>query len=153
MSFKIEHRIGVRAPPETVWDILSDLQGWSAWNPLYTSVDGALKIGEKLSVNLAIPGHPPEVITPIVLDWVPHLQLAWRLKAVGGLVKTLRYMEIEPLADGAASVFSHGESFEGLAADFMPKALRKQIKQGFIAMSEALQAEAHRRVGVDLTRG
>ena len=27
------------------------------------------------------------------------------------------------------------------------KALRKQIKQGFIAMSEAMQKEAHRRVG------
>jgi len=75
------------------------------------------------------------------------MQFVWRLKALGGLVKTVRYMEIEPLADGEASVFSHGESFEGLAADFMPKALRKQIKQGFIAMSEAMQKEAHRRVG------
>ena len=72
---------------------------------------------------------------------------ASHLRLMGGLLRTVRYMEIEPLDEGRASVFSHGEMFEGPAAMFMPKALRKRIKAGFIAMSEALQAEAHRRAG------
>ena len=57
---------------------------------------------------------------------------------------TTRYMEIEPLDDGRAAVFSHGEVFDGPVAFFMPKALRKTIKSGFVAMSEALTEEVMR---------
>jgi hypothetical protein len=148
MSFKIEHRIGVRTPPDAVWELISDLSGWEGWNPLYPKAAGKLAIGAKLDVTLALPGGKPEPIAPVVVDWVPHMQLVWRLRLLGGLLTTTRYMEIEPLDDGRASVFSHGEMFEGPASYFMPKTLRKQIKAGFIAMSEALQAEVHRRAGV-----
>ena len=147
MSFKIEHRVGVQAPPEVLWELISDLPGWAEWNPLYPSAAGRLAIGAKLDVTLALPGGKPEPIAPVVVDWVPHMQLVWRLKLLGGLLRTVRYMEIEPLDNGRASVFSHGEMFEGPAAMFMPKALRRQIKVGFIAMSEALQGEALRRAG------
>jgi len=147
MSLKIEHRVGVQASPEVLWALISDLPGWAAWNPLYPKAEGKLAIGSKLDVTLALPGGKPESIAPVVVDWVPHMQLVWRLRLMGGLLRTLRYMEIEPLDEGRASVFSHGELFEGPAAHFMPKALRKQIKAGFIAMSEALQAEAVRRTG------
>ena len=60
---------------------------------------------------------------------------------MGGLITTTRYMEIEPLDEGRAAVFSHGEVFDGPVAVFMPKALRKTIKSGFVAMSEALVEE------------
>ena len=142
MSFKIEHRIGVQAPPDAIWDLISDLDGWSRWNPLYPRAAGKLAIGSKLQLTLALPGGKPEEIHPVILDWVPHMQLAWRLRLMGGLLSTTRYMEIEPLNEGRASVFSHGEIFEGPAAYFMPKPLRQQVKRGFVAMSEAVAAEA-----------
>jgi hypothetical protein len=141
MSFKIEHRIGVRAPPSAVWDVLSDLEGWSRWNPLYPRASGKLAIGAKLSVTLALPKSTPEEIAPVVVDWVPQMQLVWRLRLLGGLITTTRYMEIEALDDGQASIFSHGEVFDGPVAAFMPKTLRHNIRSGFAAMSEALTAE------------
>lgn len=141
MPFKIEHRIGVRAPPSEVWEIISDLPGWSRWNPLYPRASGKIAIGARLSVTLALPKSKPEDIAPVVVDWVPHMQLVWRLRQMGGLIKTTRYMEIEALDDGRASIFSHGEVFDGPAATFMPKSLRQNIKSGFVAMSEALSAE------------
>ncbi len=144
MTFKIEHRIGVRAPPSAVWDILSDLEGWSRWNPLYPRASGKLAIGARLSVTLLLPNSSPEDIAPVVVDWVPEMQLVWRLRLMGGLITTMRYMEIEPLDEGRASVFSHGEVFDGPAAFFMPKGLRKNIKSGFVAMSEALIEEVMR---------
>lgn len=141
MSFKIEHRIGVRAPPSAVWAVLSDLEGWSRWNPLYPRASGKLAIGARLAVTLSLPDAAPEDIAPIVVDWVPEMQLVWKLRLMSGLLSTTRYMEIEPLDEGRASVFSHGEVFDGPVAVFMPKALRKNIKSGFVAMSEALTAE------------
>ena len=142
MSFKIEHRIGVQAPPDAIWDLISDLDGWSRWNPLYPRAAGKLAIGSKLQLTLALPDSKPEEIQPVILDWVPHMQLAWRLRLMGGLLSTTRYMEIEPLNEGRASVFSHGEIFEGPAAYFMPKPLRQKVKRGFVAMSEAVAAQA-----------
>lgn len=141
MSFKIEHRIGVRAPPSAVWEVLSDLEGWSRWNPLYPRASGKLAIGARLSLTLALPNAKPEDISPVLVDWVPDMQLVWRLRLMGGLITTTRYMEIEPLDEGRAAVFSHGEVFDGPVSFFMPKALRKTIKSGFVAMSEALTEE------------
>ena len=31
---KIEHRIGIQAPADVIWEILADIPGWEAWNPL-----------------------------------------------------------------------------------------------------------------------
>ena len=95
-------------------------------------------------MTLLLPNSSPEDIAPVVVDWVPEMQLVWRLRLMGGLITTMRYMEIEPLDEGRASVFSHGEVFDGPAAFFMPKGLRKNIKSGFVAMSEALIEEVMR---------
>ena len=74
---------------------------WSEWNPTYPSA-GPVRIGESLEVTLALPGQPPQVIRPKVLDWQPPTQLHWQLKLLGGLIRTLRYIEIEALGETAA---------------------------------------------------
>ena len=35
MAFRLENRIGVAAPASVIWDLVSDLEGWDRWNPLY----------------------------------------------------------------------------------------------------------------------
>jgi hypothetical protein len=47
MAIKIEHRIGIAAPAEVIWEILADVPGWEAWNPLYTKASGVIRIGDK----------------------------------------------------------------------------------------------------------
>ena len=48
MSFKTEHRMGVPAPSTVIWEVLSDLDRWPEWNPLYPKIAGTLRIGQKL---------------------------------------------------------------------------------------------------------
>ena len=48
---RLEDRVGVQAPPEVVWRFVHDLTGWSGWNPLYTSAEGRIRIGEMLTVT------------------------------------------------------------------------------------------------------
>jgi hypothetical protein len=141
MSYKIEHRIGVSAPAEVIWEILADIPGWEAWNPLYTQASGVIRIGEILVLTQALPGQKPEVIRPRVLDWVPYEQLHWNNVAGSGLVKTLRYMEIEKLGDEAC-IFSNGEIFAGLLGPTVAKAMRRSFKDGFCALSEAIKVRA-----------
>lgn len=146
---KIEHRVGIQAPPEVVWEVIRDLESWELWNPLYTKADGEIRIGAKLNVTLALPGQPPQQITPTVLDWVPDEQLHWRLTMLGGLIRNTRYLEIEKLAD-VSCIVSNGEFIGGLMGPSLAKRMGRTIYRALVEMSEALKVRAealHRRNG------
>ena len=141
---RIEHRVGIATPPEVVWDLLYDLRGWSRWNPLYPEASGDIHIGQALDVTVAVPGEKPQTIHPVVLEWVPNEQLHWKVTALGGLVKTVRYIEIEQLAERSC-VVSNGEIFGGLLGPNVTRRLGGRIYKGLLQMSEALKAEAEAR--------
>ncbi len=135
---KIEHRLGVAAPAHEVWKLVGDLPGWKDWNPLYTSVEGALGFGAPLKLTLALPGRKPQVITPIVQSWTPDELIHWRLSMLGGLVRSVRYIEIEKLTD-TGCIFSNGEIFDGLLGPTVARSMRGAIRSGFAAMGEAVK--------------
>lgn len=146
MSLKLEHRLGITAPPEAIWAVIADIEGWPRWNPLYPKAEGRLSIGSKLTLTLALDGRAPQVITPTIIDWVPNDQIHWRLSMLGGLVRSTRYLEIEALSE-TGCIFSNGELFEGALGPTIAKRLRAPIRAGFAAMGEAVKAEVTRRGG------
>jgi hypothetical protein len=139
MRVKLEHRLGVRAPAEAIWDVIADVERWAEWNPLYPRAAGVIRMGETLDLEVALPGQASRQIRPVVVDWVPHEQLLWSLSMMGGLVKSTRYLEIEELAPGAC-VFSNGELFGGLIGPTLARRMRGPIRAGFAALGEALKA-------------
>jgi hypothetical protein len=143
MRLRLEHRIGVRASAAEIWRVLAHLEGWSAWNPMYPKARGTLRIGAKLNLTEAVPGQPPDEITPEVVDWVPDTQILWRDKTLGGLVRRLRYLEIEKLTDEGC-IFANGEVYEGLGVRFMSKGLKGALRRGFAGLGEALKATVER---------
>ena len=100
-----------------------------------------LRIGERLTLELALPQAAPETLSYTVLDWAPDMQVHLRTKLYGGLLTATRYMEIEKLGEQSC-IFSNGEIFGGLAASFMPVRLRRALRQGFMEAGEALKARA-----------
>ncbi len=141
MAVKIEHRVGIQAPAEAIWSVIADIEGWSAWNPIYPKAQGVLRIGAPLTLELALEGRRPQTIRPVILDWVPNEQIHWRLKALGGLVKTTRYLEIERLGE-TGCIFANGELFDGPLGPTAVRSLRRTIRAGFAAMSHAVKARA-----------
>jgi len=140
-GFPIEHRIGVQASAETIWGVIADLSRWHEWNPLYPEAAGTIRIGGALDLTLALDGQAPRQIQPVVLDWVPNEQLHWKLSMMGGLVKTVRYIEIEPLAEQSC-ILANGEIFGGLMGPSVGKQMGRSIHRGFVAFNEALKARA-----------
>ncbi len=136
---KIEHRVGIQAPAEAIWAVISDIERWSEWNPIYRQAQGSLRIGGALTLELALEGQKPQTIRPVVLDWIPNEQIHWRLTALGGLVRTTRFLEIEQLGDRGC-IFANGEVFDGLLGPAAVRSLRRPIRNGFAAMSEAVKA-------------
>jgi hypothetical protein len=145
MAFvKLEHRLGIQAPADAIWAVIADVPAWSEWNPLYPKAEGAIRIGSPLTLELALPGQAPRAIQPVIKDWVPNEQLHWRLRLMGGLVKTTRYIEIEQLTE-TACIFSNGELFEGMIGPMMARRMRGPIRAGFAAMGEAVKARVEAR--------
>ena len=139
----VEDRIGIQAPPEVIWEIIQDLPGWAEWNPTYPKASGQVRIGEVLDVTLALPGQAPQALKPRVLDWIPNEQLHWELRMMGGLIKTIRYIEIEALGPENC-VVNNGEIFGGLMGPSLGKRVGRTVQRGFKAMSEALKERAER---------
>jgi hypothetical protein len=143
MRFKIEHRVGVPASSAAIWDVLSDLGRWKEWNTLYPEIHGLLRIQQKLAIGEAFPGQPDRVIRPMVVDWVPNEQILWALSEMMGLVKRIRYIEIEHLNDEHTNcILSNGEVYDGLLGPTVGKARRKWLRKGF----EQLNADVVARV-------
>lgn len=138
---KIEHRIGVQTPAEPIWAMISDINGWSAWNPLYPQAKGEVQFGAKLDLTVAIPGEAPREIHPTVQDWTPNEQIIWTLSMLGGLIRSTRYIEIETLENGNC-IFSNGEIFQGPLMGFIPKKTRRAIKAGFAKFGETVRDRA-----------
>lgn len=140
-GFRVEDRIGINAPAEVIWEIVHDLPRWQDWNPTYTEASGTIRIGQILTLTLALPGQAPQQIQPKVLEWVPNEQLHWELKLLAGAIKTLRYIEIESLAPESC-VVDNGELFRGLMGPSLGRRMRGPVRRGFRAMNEALKARA-----------
>jgi len=138
---KIEHRVGIQAPVETVWSLVHDLSSWEGWNPLYVKAEGEIRIGSVLTVEMVLPDEAPTTLRPTVLEWVPHEQLHWRLRMLGGLISTTRYIEIEKLEE-ASCIVSNGEIFGGLLGPNIAKRLGRKVWRGFEAMDLALKDAA-----------
>lgn len=140
-GFRIEDRIGIQAPQELIWEVIYDLSSWHEWNPTYPRAEGEIRIGNILNLDLVLPGQSKQELNARVVDWVPNEQLHWELKLLGGLIKTLRYIEISPLAE-TGCVVDNGEIFGGLMGSSLGKRMRGPVRRGFLAMNEALKTRA-----------
>jgi len=143
MRFKVEHRVGTPYSARLIWDVLSDLPRWKEWNTLYPEIEGLLRIQQRLAIAEAFPGQAPSVIRPMVVDWVPNEQILWALSEKRGLVKRIRYIEIEAVGGSEENcILSNGEVYDGLLGHRTGKERRRWLKQGF----EQLNADILARV-------
>jgi hypothetical protein len=138
---RIEHRLGISAPAHIIWEAISDLGQWGAWNPTYPKVSGRLSIGAPIVLEEALPGEKQaRQLQGSVVDWVPDMQLLVALKPTSG-IRTLWYLEIDKLSDHGC-IFASGAILEGWRARFVSRHERHARRAGFEAMNEAVKARA-----------
>ena len=148
MGFKIEHRIGVSRPAAQVWAVLSDLAAWKDWNPMYPAVSGKLLISAPLELTETV-GERSETYSAVVAEWVPNSQLIWTRRSHGGLVRQVRYIEMEALSE-TGCIFSNGTLFEGvLAQQLVSQARRRALKRAYQGFCEAMKVRVEAGFGED----
>jgi uncharacterized protein YndB with AHSA1/START domain len=55
MARQIFTRIEIKAPPNIVWEILTDFKRFDQWNPFIRSVTGEATRGAQLQVKIRLP--------------------------------------------------------------------------------------------------
>lgn len=140
MTTRVEHRIGVAAPADAVWDVLSDFPRWGEWNAVHPDFNGRLAIGGGVDFVEQLPGKSPARLAGIIEDWVPMDQIHIRV-ARGPLNRSLRYFEIEKLAE-TGCILSNGELYDGLIGARWAKLSQDDRFRAFRDLNEALKARA-----------
>jgi hypothetical protein len=141
MQRAVEHRTGVQAPAEIVWEVISDFTTWSDWNPIHPRIEGELRIGTPLTVDVVLDEGQASTIQPVVQDWVPYEQLHWRTKRLRGFVTAIRYLEIENMGPANAT-FSNGELFMGPLVRWVSRDERRRLRAAYTRMGEAVRERA-----------
>jgi hypothetical protein len=139
---RIEKRIGVRATPDRIWDLIGDLTAWRRWNPVETDLQGAIAFGGEVRATETIDGLPPRPVSARIGEWQPRAQLVW-VEQRGLWFRTIRYFEIDHLEEAeAACIVANGFIFKGLRGEMFFDKHRHKLRRAVDAVGEALKAAA-----------
>jgi hypothetical protein len=138
---ELRREIVIAAPPERVWEVLTDFDSYPSWNPFIRSIAGQPAEGAKLETRIEPPGGRGMRFRPTVLKAEAPRELRWLGRLLlPGLFDGEHIFTIEPSGDGD-SRFVQRERFSGVLVPVLGAGLRK-TEQGFTAMNEALKQRA-----------
>ena len=136
---RIERRIGVRATPDRIWDLIADLPGWDRWNPVETGLEGAIAFGGAINLTERIAGLPERTVATRVGDWQPYSQLVWTENR-GLWFRSMRYFEIEQLENPDSCIVANGFIFTGLRGEMFFDRNRKHLRHAVDSVADAWKA-------------
>jgi hypothetical protein len=143
---ELRTEIEIVAPPDRVWDVLTDFGAYHEWNPFMTAVEGTLAVGSKLHVTLSPPESDEVRLRPSLVVCDAPRELRWLAKRwVPGLFDGEHFFRCVEAAAGRTR-FVHGENIEGLLLKFSAEHV-KQLARGFVYMNEALKRRVERSAG------
>ena len=139
----IHTELGIGAPADVVWEVISDLEGWSGWNPVLKA-SGRLVEGEKLQVVLSAPGGKAHSADPTVVHVEEGREFRWKMRKLGGLFAAEHGFRVVP-EDVGRCRFEQFEMFSGFLAGSFVSKQGKALETGFQAMNRMLKREAEKR--------
>jgi hypothetical protein len=130
--------IQVSAPPEVVWEVLTDFGRWPEWNPEVKSMsfEGPLAPGSMFRWKAG-----PGTIVSTLEELDPPRYVRWRGRTMS--IAAIHEWRLEP-RDGGTHVETE-ESFSGLIARVLRRSLQKQLDGALEQGLEHLKREAEQR--------
>ncbi|MEO1063209.1 MAG: SRPBCC domain-containing protein [Actinomycetota bacterium] len=131
-----ETTIDIDATPDAVWAVLGDVTSWPSWDSGVTSVEGALALGQKLTV--AVAANPGRAFPLKVAELDPPHRMVWTGGMPLGLFRGERTYTVDDLGDGR-SRFRMAERFSGPLARIITKRI-PDLQPSFDQFSAGLKA-------------
>jgi hypothetical protein len=135
---ELRTEIEIVAPPDRVWDALTDFGAYHEWNPFVTRIEGPLEVGSKLRVTLCPPESDELRLTPSLVVCDAPRELRWlATRWFPGLFDGEHFFRCIEAGAGRTR-FVHGENIDGLLLKFSGERI-KQLARGFVYMNQALK--------------
>ncbi len=139
----------IRASADAVWEVLTDFERYSEWNPSLPSISGELQPGSTVSLTLAMPGRPSvnvkaelgEVARGKRLTWHGNIGADW-------LFAGTREFLIDEHADGTVSL-THVEDISGALFPLFRAVMGGAIQRHHDDLNVALTKRAEARTASD----
>lgn len=141
MGFKIEHRTGVAAPVDDVYEVVADIDSWPSWSPIHKSASGELHFGAPVRFEEYYEGLGVWEIGGTIDDWSPlsHIHISVPKRFYEG--KLIRYFEFSPLSETGSS-FTVGALFDGFLSEREGRRYARFLREGFAAFAEAVKTRS-----------
>jgi len=142
MGKQLTSRIDIDAPPEQVWQVLSDFAAYPQWNPFITRADGEAQPGSRLVMRMQPVGARGVTLRPTVVEATPGHRLRWLGRyGIRGIFDAEHSFTITPRAQGGVRL-SQDERFTGILVPLMSRSLDRHTQPAFEAMNVALKDRA-----------
>ena len=133
--------IEIQASPEKVWQILTNLDKWPAWNPFIHHAIGIAKVGEKVDITFKS-GSKEMTLHCTVVKVEPNKELRWKYHIALPILFSGEHSFIIEQVESNKVRFIDREIFNGLLVSSQAKDIDTNSRQGFEAMDKALKARA-----------
>ena len=132
--------IRISAPRETVWSLMSDVDGWPSWNPgiASASIDGNLTRGARVVWKSG-----PGTIRSTIADVQPGERLSWTGSLMG--IKAIHVWALG--TEGDATTVTTQESWEGLVVRLAKKSSQRALDDALSSGLRYLKTAAERAAG------
>jgi hypothetical protein len=132
------NEVVINATADQVWDVLTDLESYSEWNPLLYRGKGKVELGETVVVDAKTATKDMNFVCEVV-KIEPKREFAWKFHVVHPILfRGVHSFQIEPLGDYQVK-FIDRESFKGLLLPTQAKDLTTHGLDAMIEMGKALK--------------
>lgn len=144
MAKVIKTEVVIQAIPEKVWAILTDFDNYPNWNPFIPSIQGEVKVGNRINVRLEPPDAKVMNIKPKIIVYTINKEFGW----IGHLLFTGLFdgehkFELRDNGNGTTT-FLQSENFEGILVPLLTKLLDNNTTRGFHQMNQKLKELSER---------
>lgn len=133
----IDAWVDIEASPERIWDVLIDFPKWGIWNSFIPLVEGKLKQGQTLKIQVNPPGLKPMTFEPKIFRLVQNKEIAWGGSFLWIVYRGEHLFLLEPLNENRTR-FRQIERFQGPMVLLMGSMIKKTEK-GYHQMNHLLK--------------
>jgi hypothetical protein len=131
--------VDIDARPEQVWEVLTDLAAYPAWNPFIVRAEGVVEPGGRLTLTMQPVGGRAMTLRPRLVEVDAPRRLRWRgTVGMPGLMDAEHTFILEPRGRGTRLI--QQEDFRGVLVPFLARSLDRNTLPAFTAMNEALKS-------------
>jgi hypothetical protein len=131
--------IQIDAPPMTVWAVLTDLDSYPAWNPLFREASGQVAVGSRITLRSVHPANGRLMtVKPKITVADPGAELRWTSSLPPIMSGEHSFTLTE--ADGGTRLVQ-AETFSGLLVPLSGKTFAR-AETSFQSLNEAIKKRA-----------